>query len=152
VKQGFAVRGDYDYARELRNSIVHRGLNPAALGTQVGACVFALCPPVVFDRSGKNGRVCSFPLLADLAAACNKASGLAIQAVLEGEGLLDTAAHSPNKAQTLDEVAASPHMPDWAKAMAADAFEAMNFEAMATDLAKARVQQLRAHLGCFEPA
>jgi hypothetical protein len=30
IKRGFGNADDYQYARELRNAIVHRGLDPAA--------------------------------------------------------------------------------------------------------------------------
>ena len=70
-QKGFAAPGDYFYARELRNAIVHRGLDPAAQGVQKGQKVFAVSPPVVFHRDGKKAYVCTFPLLVDLAAACN---------------------------------------------------------------------------------
>jgi hypothetical protein len=148
LQQNFPVMGDYLYARELRNSIVHRGLDPAMQGTQRGACVFALCPPVVFNFNGKKGYVCSTPLLVDLAATCTKASNFAILTVLEREGLLDAAVHTPDRAQTLEAVSAIPHMPDWAEDMAEEAFATMDFEVMAIEMAQVRIRQLRSLLGC----
>ena len=146
LQQGFAMRGDYPYARELRNSIVHRGLDPAMHGTQRGAFVFAGCPPVVHSINGKKSYVCSVPLLVDLAAACNLATNGAIIAVLERKGLLDPALHAPDEEGTLAAVAATD-MPDWAKVMATEAFATMDFEAMAAEIAQSRMKGLRSLLG-----
>lgn len=147
VEQSFPVVGDFPYARELRNSIVHRGLNPAMYGTQRGAFVFALCPPLVHNIDGSKSYICRSPLLVDLAADCDKASNTAIVAVLEREGMLDAAAHIPDKTQTLDAVVGAPFMPEWAKVMASDAFATMDFEAMASELAQSRTGKLRSLLG-----
>ena len=78
LQNGFAAAGDYFYARELRNAIVHRGLDPAAQGVQKGQHIFAPSPPLVFNRDGKKAYVCTHPLLTDLAGACNAASNAAI--------------------------------------------------------------------------
>jgi hypothetical protein len=146
VQKGFSAPGDYPYARELRNSIVHRGLDPTMLGTQQGAFVFALCPPVVHNLSGKKSYVCSVPLLVELAAACDKAANAAIYDVLQREGLLDAAAHMLGNAQPVQAIAATPHMPDWAKAMATEAIATMDLEAIAAEIAQSRVGRLRSLL------
>jgi hypothetical protein len=147
LKQSFPRPGDYPYARELRNSIVHRGLDPAMFGTQRGPFVFAGCPPVVHSLGGKKSYACSYTLLVDLAAACNAASNVAILSVIERKGLLDPARHMPGETETLDAIAESPHMPDWAKQMAEESINSMDFGSMAADLAQSRVRLLRSLLG-----
>jgi len=98
LRTGFTAPGDYAYARELRNAIVHRGLDPVGHGVQPGQgsegkYVFAMSPPYVFLRRSQKACVCTRPWLVDLAAACNQASNAAILGVVEREGLLDPAAY-----------------------------------------------------------
>jgi len=152
LRQGFPVPEDYAYARQLRNAIVHRGLDPSMIGIQQGDRVFARCPPVVFKMNSTEGHACSAELLVGLATLCNKASNGAILMVLEREGLLDVPAHTPDQTQMLDEIAASPFMPDWAKGMALQAFATMDVEAVATQLAQSRVTRLRAFLDAASSA
>jgi hypothetical protein len=150
LQQGFPKPGDYIYARELRNSIVHRGLDPTMQGTEKGDFVFALCPPIVFKRNSGDGYVCSTPLLVDLAAACNKASNMAILKIIEREGLLDAASHILEQEPIFETFGEESHIPDWAEDMAEDAFATTDFEGMAIEIAQARVQKLRSLLGASE--
>jgi hypothetical protein len=147
LQNGFAAPGNYFFARELRNAIVHRGLDPAAQGVQKGQHVFAPSPPLVFNRDGKKAYVCTFPLLVDLAGACNSASNAAILDLVEREGLLDPGAHILDPTQTLEMLDDEDHVPEWARDMAEQAFTTMDFDAMATEIAKSRVQHLRFLLG-----
>ncbi|MGH7755026.1 MAG: hypothetical protein ACREM8_01925 [Vulcanimicrobiaceae bacterium] len=146
MRGDFPAPSDYDYARELRNAIVHRGLDPAAMGAQRGPLTLALCPPQLLGRGGGR-HSCSFQFLVDLAACCSQASNGAILEVLERLQLLDVAAHVAEKTEILAAVAATPHMPDWAKAMAYKAFDDMDFESMARAIAKNRSARLQALLG-----
>lgn len=133
LQQGFPNPGDYPYARELRNSIVHRGLDPTMQGVQRDNLVFALCPPLVFKRNSGEGYVCSTSLLVDLAAACNKASNMAILKVIEREGLLDAASHILEQEPIFETFGEESHIPDWAEDMAEDAFATMVFEGVAIE-------------------
>ncbi len=150
LRRGFPVSGDLEYARELRNSIVHRGLDPVMQGTQHGNFVFAVSPPTVHSRNSRVGNhsyVCSSPLLVELALTCNQASNAAIHATLEREGLLEPVVRQLDQTDTLEAIKSSSHMPDWAKAMAVGGLAEMDFEAMAANLAQARTRQLRTLLG-----
>jgi hypothetical protein len=147
LAEGFPVAGDYLYARELRNAIVHRGLDPAAQGAQVGENIFAITPPVVFHRDGKKAYACSSPLLVNLAAACNKASNPAIFAVAEREGLLDSAAYRLDMSHVMEWAEETEHMPEWAHDMAEEAFSVMDYDALSAELAESRVHRLQLLLG-----
>lgn len=147
VQQEFPSPTDYCYARELRNSIVHRGLDPVMAGTQLAGHVFALCPPVVHNVKATKSYTCSFPLLIDLATASNQASNLAIQKVLNREGLLESSSYMPDKDTILGHIAGAPHMPEWVRAMARKAFASMDFETVTVNVAQSRLNQLQLLLG-----
>jgi len=147
LQKGFPSGGDYLYARELRNAMVHRGLDPVASAAQHGDFVYAGCPPVVFHRGGKKAYACSTPLLASLAVNCNKASNAAILRIVEHEGLLDPGAYRMDMTQPMDAVEATECMPEWAEDMAAEAFVAMDLAALSAELGETRVRQLQSLLG-----
>jgi hypothetical protein len=142
VRSRFANHNDYQYARELRNSIVHRGLDPAAAGHADDTLLYVLCPPFVRNRSGKAFS-CSFEYTVQLAEQCNSAASAAIYEFLHDQGFLDPVANAVNKAETLDAIKDSSTMPDWAKRMALQALGKLNFEQMATTIAATRVANLK---------
>jgi hypothetical protein len=55
-------RETYAYVRELRNSMMHRGLDPAVAGHANDEFVFALCPATVRNSTGNqsHGRPCTY--------------------------------------------------------------------------------------------
>jgi hypothetical protein len=67
VEQGFTAPGDYIYARELRNAIVHRGHDPVANSTVVGENIVAVSPPDRL-RQGRAKSICVQVQLRRLAA------------------------------------------------------------------------------------
>ena len=146
VKRGFAGT-DYEYARELRNSVVHRGFDPAASGHADGTVVKALCPVKVYDRDGRKSYACTFRYTVELADHCNQAVDPAIFDVLERHGFLDPTQNLVSKEETMEAIRNAEAMPDWAKAMAQKAFEQMDFEGVAAKIAATRVQQMKTLLG-----
>jgi hypothetical protein len=151
MRKDFAAPGNYAYARELRNAIVHRGLDLVAHGLHPGwgeksQYVFAMSPAVVFHKDGEKAYVCTFPHLVDLAAACDRASNAAIYAVIEREGLLDPAAYMLEPTQTFEMEEETDDMPEWDPDTAAEPVNPLEFEAMAAELAQARAQQLQSLL------
>jgi hypothetical protein len=67
--------------------------------------------------------------------------------VLERKGFLNPALHAPDESETLAAVVAAAGIPEWAKTMAAEAFETVDFEATAAEIAQSRMKGLRALLG-----
>jgi hypothetical protein len=67
------------YLTELRNAVVHRGEDIAAMGTVVEDQTCAIAPPQTFHRFGKKGPYDAFGLLLrNIFAACENAIGPAI--------------------------------------------------------------------------
>ncbi|HEY1794682.1 MAG TPA: hypothetical protein VGG57_01050 [Stellaceae bacterium] len=142
VRNGFGKTDDYCYVRELRNSVVHRGLDPSAAGHSDQTTLRVLCPATVEDRKGKPYS-CSFKYLVELAQKCREATDPAITNILEGLDLFNPQLHKPNRAETIKAVDRATEMPDWAKALAKQAFGRMDFEDATSHLAKSRVDTMR---------
>lgn len=53
LRNGFRTSEDYKYVCELRNSIVHRGLDLSAIVHSDQATLYVVCPAKVEDRKGK---------------------------------------------------------------------------------------------------
>jgi hypothetical protein len=142
ITGGFGKNDDYKYVRELRNSVVHRGFDPSAVGYSDGTIVRVLCPVTVEDRDEKKYS-CSFKYLFELAQKCREVIDPAITDVLEELNLFDPQLHEPNRAETMNAVDSSTVMPDLAKALAKQAFDRINFEDAASRLAKSRIDNMR---------
>jgi hypothetical protein len=67
----------------------------------------------------------------------------AISDVLEGLNLFDPQLHEPNRAETMNALESATEMPDWAKALARQAFDRMDFADVASEVAKSRVDNMR---------
>jgi len=147
IRRGFGNADDYQYARELRNAIVHRGLNPASAGHADDKILYMLCPPIVSDRAGKKHYSCTFLYTVQLAECCNQIVNAAIFEFLDSHDFLKSAEMTVSKEKTLEAVNNSTAMPDWAKAMAAQAFDNIDFEQMATTIAETRINHLKDLLG-----
>jgi hypothetical protein len=77
-------KDNYAYIRELRNSVVHRGVNPTALAVVTDENqLFVLCPKVVNDRKHSKSYTCTFAYTVELAAYCNSTSDQVIFQALE---------------------------------------------------------------------
>src|SRR6266404_2208475 len=93
---------NYSYIRELRNSVVHRGLNPTALaGVTDQNHLFVFCPPVVNDRKMRKSYTCTFAYTVELAEYCNTASNTVIFQALDGCGLFNRS-DLPTKEEAFD--------------------------------------------------
>jgi hypothetical protein len=146
VKRGFAAT-DYEYARELRNAVVHRGFDPAAAGHADGAMVKVLCPAKVYNRNGSKSYACTFRYTVELADHCNQTVNPAIFEVLERHGFLDPAQNLVSKEETMEAIRNAEAMPDWAKAMAQKTIDQMDFDGVAAKIAATRIKEMKALLG-----
>ncbi|WP_428486342.1 hypothetical protein [Rhodopila sp.] len=67
IESGFGDTGNWEYVRELRNAIIHRGLNPTSAAHGDGTSVFALCPVTIQNRWHKKSHTCTFRYMVELA-------------------------------------------------------------------------------------
>jgi hypothetical protein len=146
VKRGFAG-ADYEYARQLRNSVVHRGFNPAGSAHVDGAVVKVLCPAKVYDQDGNKSYVCTFRYTVELADHCNQAVNPAIFEVLERRGLLHPAQIIVSKEETMEAIRSAEAVPDSVKAIAQKVIDKMDLVAAFTEMAATGIEQMKALLG-----
>jgi hypothetical protein len=142
VRDGFGKNDDYTYVRALRNSVVHRGFDPSAAGHSDQTTLYILCPALIEDRNRKTYS-CSFKYLLELAQKCREVIDPAITDVLEGLDLFNPKLHEPNQAETMNAVDSATEMPDWAKVLARQAFDRMDFADLASKVAQSRVDNMR---------
>lgn len=143
------IRGsaqDFEYVRELRNAVIHRGLDIAAAAHSDNSVLYVLCPERVADRHGKKSYTPSVRYLLQLAAQCDSACNPAIESVLTTLGLFDPLQHLATKEETQGWVKNSSAMPEWAKAMSAGMFGQLNFPEVAQKVANARIEKMRSLL------
>jgi hypothetical protein len=94
---------NYSYLRELRNSVVHRGLNPTPLAAVTDENhLFVFCPPVVNDRKMSKSYRCSFAYTVELAEHCNRISNKVIFQALDGCGFFNRNDGPASKEEALD--------------------------------------------------
>ena len=146
LEHGFSGQIDFKYVRELRNAIVHRGLDPAAAGHANDNVILVLCPPHVCDRAGHRTYTCTFKYTTELAECCNRVVNTAIFEALETNGFLSSGKLIVSKEQVLDDIKCSTAMPDWAKSMAQNALDDMDFDKAAAKLEETRIKRLKALL------
>lgn len=146
LKEGFGDNDDYYYVRELRNSVVHRGLNPTASGHSDGNILYVLCPAKVKDRNGKAYYSCSFKYLLDLAQKCHQVFNLVITDVLKELNLFDPTPNKLNIAEIMNVIDNSTEIPYWAKELSKQAFTTMDLNKVATEMANDRADKMRSLL------
>jgi len=144
------VRGKeaYGYVRELRNSVVHRGLGSAMAAHANDQFVFALCPPKVTNVNGKGTFRAPWKYMPELAAASTVAINTVIAAELGGRGTLEayeaTIAPLSDVLKFIDD---SEAMPDLVKGMARQAFSSGNYDDWARQAMGGIVKELKTRLG-----
>ncbi|CAO3425835.1 hypothetical protein [Azospirillum argentinense] len=134
---------NYWYARELRNAIVHRGLDPTAEVHCIGENVYALCPDEIYDKSGKNKYKPNINYIAQLGLVCNNSADFIIKEILDNEGLFDVDRHLTDFDCYISHIDKSTAMPIWAKDMAKNSITREDYCAISLDLAKRRVDKMR---------
>jgi len=150
VAVGFGDANSNGYVRELRNEIVHRGLDLSAAAHSDSATLYVPCPPTVTDRKRNKVYTSPFTYTIQLTTHCNTAANLAIDAMLGCLDLFNPAHHIVGEEETVAAIGGSPVIPDWVKAMIPSAFAGMNYSAVAEEVAAARIKKMRALLGRSE--
>lgn len=121
-------KGNYDYIRELRNSIVHRGLDICAAVHVYENRLLVVAPTQVSDRNGKK----SFPAfgryLIEIVAKCEETLGPYIAKHLEEVGLLrPLLTQDQARAEANRFLAEAPAVPDWVKQNASGFISQVDF-------------------------
>ncbi|WP_226019530.1 hypothetical protein [Novosphingobium sp. FKTRR1] len=147
VKRNFAAPANFDFALELRDAIVHRGIDPAAAGHSDNQVIYVLCPTGISKRGQADDLPCTFTYTKELAAECDRAANTAIFQAIEQRGFLAHGSASISLDDTMSAVSASTAMPDWAKEMAKSALADMDFDRLAAELASSRIEKIRGLLG-----
>jgi hypothetical protein len=107
------------YLRELRNGIVHRGIDPTAGGEVIDGVVFAIAPPQVANRSGNATFAAPTRRLADVFRHRDTAMKPVLERFLEPMLFAFTSVPPETLlAEARDALGATTHMPDWAAEMA----------------------------------
>lgn len=146
IENGLGGPQTYEYVRELRNAVVHRGFDPILTILGDGPRLIALCPETVPGRKRKiYPRPSAFKYTVELGAHCNAATNTAIAGVLDRLDLFNPARLIIDEDDVCAAVASSP-APDWAKD-AAEKFLRENYAAVAAELAATRVRDMRGLLG-----
>ena len=133
------------YMRELRNGIVHRGIDPTSGGMVVDGVVCAVAPPTVQNRGGARSYAAPTHLLRDVFIHCEIGTKPIIERFL-ASSFEELASVKPEAMlnDALNAIEAVPHMPDWAKEMARQHMEPEM-------LVKARTHQIEKLRGLLKP-
>jgi hypothetical protein len=145
--QGKAGREAYAYVRELRNSIVHRGLDSAAVGHATDDLVFALCPTTVHDFTGNNAYSSPCKYMVELAELSNVAFDKVVDEELCKHQVFESGPPQVTAQDLIEFLKSSDAMPDWAKTMASQAFLSIDCQKIVAEASTARMRKLKALLG-----
>lgn len=113
---GFSGEQVFGYLRELRNGVVHRGVDPTAGGELIDELVCALAPAQVTNRDGKKVYSAPTRLLVDLFRHGDKKVKQVLEDALESVlSALSSPASQNDVAQAHDFLESVEHMPEWVK-------------------------------------
>lgn len=122
---------NYSYVRELRNAVVHRGLNIASGAHFAGDFPLLVAPDPVTNQSGNQVHSSFGFYLLEVVEGCEAVVGPTIEAHLDTLGVLDK---EPDVDALLEEsrrfINASTVMPDWVKKMAPESLSSVDWNAI----------------------
>lgn len=134
---------NFPYVRELRNSIVHRGLDPTMEGHAYDSKVYVLCPSTVQDQRRINSYNAPLKYLVQLARHCDSIVNPAVIHVLKQLNLFDADTHRRNADDIKAQIRNSAAMPDWAKELSLKALEEFDYFPSAAGMSAARFCKLK---------
>lgn len=121
----------YGYIRELRNAIVHRGLNIFSAAHFRANFPLLVAPSPVPDRSGDRSYTAFSFYLIGVIEKCELVVGPTMEACLNEQGLLN---RQPDREESVDEilraVEESAAIPYWVKKTARKDLSAVDFESI----------------------
>lgn len=125
---------NYKYVRELRNAVVHRGLDIASGAHFAGDFPLLVAPNPVTSRDGAQKYAAFGFYLLDIVATCEAVVGPTIEGHLDSVGVLNK---EPDAAAWLEEtkelIRSSAVIPDGAKNMVPASFGGLDWNAMHRD-------------------
>lgn len=129
---GKAGEDCYNYLRELRNSIVHRGYDISSAISVVGDFPLLISPPEIPNKSG-NKCYSSFgsSILEIIEKVESVIGSLFIKHIREKNLFEPTYSDDEKKKQIIKFIPKIPHMPQWAKDMAVESLEKIQFNEIA---------------------
>lgn len=131
-------KGNYGYIRELRNNIVHRGLDVCSAAHVYEEHLLVIAPPKVSDRNARKSFSAFGNYLIEIIAKCEATVGPLIAGHLEEVGLLKPLLNQDQaRAEASEYLAESPAVPDWVKQHASSLISRLDFvEAQVTAISK----------------
>lgn len=129
---------NYNYIRELRNSIVHRGLDVCSAAHVYEDRLLVVAPPNVPDRNGRKSYPAFGNYLIEIIAKCEEIVGPLIAKHLEEVGLLrPLLTQDQARAEASRYLGEAPAVPDWVKQHASSFFSQLDFfEVQVSGIAK----------------
>ena len=110
---------NYSYVRELRNSVVHRGLDITSASHFDNDFPLILAEPAVQNQSGKRTLVAFDNYLLGVIAKCESVIGIVMLDCLTAAGVFETTVDAEASAtENYEAIMKSTAMPDYVKAMA----------------------------------
>lgn len=121
-------KSNYDYIRELRNSIVHRGLDICSAAHVYEGHPLVVAPTTVSDRNGKKSFSAFGNYLIEIIARCEETIGPLIARHLEEVGLLKPLlTQDQARAEASRFLAEAPAVPEWVKQHASNLISQVDF-------------------------
>lgn len=109
-------KNNYDYIRELRNSIIHRGLDICSAAHVYEGRLLVAAPPKVSDRNGRKFFSAFGNYLIEIIAKCEESIGPLIAKHLKEVGLLKSLlSQDQARAEASRYLAEAPAVPEWVK-------------------------------------
>jgi hypothetical protein len=120
VSHAFPIGADnYQYLRELRNAVIHRGLDICSAAHIDGDIPVIVAPSPIPNRTGKQSCHSFGYYLRDVISQCEAVIGPTIADHLQTMGLLNSTVNpSEAMAEMKSAITDSTVMPEWAKPMA----------------------------------
>lgn len=113
---GFSGEQVFGYLRELRNGVVHRGINLTAGGVQIDELVCAVAPVQVTNRGGKKVYSAPTHLLVDLFRHGDQKVKPVLEQALESVlSAFSSPASEDDVVQAHDFLDSIAHIPEWVK-------------------------------------
>lgn len=121
-------KGNYDYIRELRNSVVHRGLDICSAAHVYENRLLVVAPPKVSDRNGRKSFSAFGNYLIEIIAKCEVTVGPLIAKHLEEVGLLKPLlTQEQARAEASRYLTEATAVPDWVKQNSASFISQLDF-------------------------
>ena len=121
-------KGNYDYIRELRNSIVHRGLDICSTAHVYDDRLLVVAPTNVSDRNGRKSFSAFGSYLIEIVAKCEETVGPLISKHLEEVGVLKPLlTQDQARAEASRYFAETPAVPEWVKQNASNFISQLDF-------------------------